>query len=99
MNNMINNTIKNTNKNVDKNYLDRSKYLITGEMFEALLKESLYNDKSIGKRNGIYVIAVRRLNNNKNNLIYNYIFYPDIFYDPYIAFLSVKNIDSIRFRD
>jgi len=96
---MINNTIKNTNKNVDKNYLDRSKYLITGEMFEALLKESLYNDKSIGKRNGIYVIAVRRLNNNKNNLIYNYIFYPDIFYDPYIAFLSVKNIDSIRFRD
>jgi len=84
---------------MNKNYLDLYENVISEELHDSLLNERLIGNSSISKRNGIYVIAVRRLNYNTKDLVYNYIYYPSIFIKSFGAFLKAKNVNSIRFKE
>jgi hypothetical protein len=77
-----------------KNVLSESVYLIPDDLHGFLYHSdstSGLEDKSMIKnREGVYLILIRVLNSNSKVLIYNYIYYPDVFYNPLKYFLINK---------
>ena len=87
------------NPNIVKNVLSQDRYLISNDLHNVLLTSKLENStNTISKNNGIYVVAVRLLNQENRTLIYNYIYYPSIFIETWVAFLLFRNINSLRFN-
>src|ERR1700732_998549 len=87
------------NSNVVKNVLSQEKYLISNDLHNVLLTSKLENSTNIiSKNNGIYIVAVRLLNQENRTIIYNYIYYPSIFIETLVAFLLFRNINSLRFN-
>ena len=80
---------------VSLNKLDVDNCLLTLELLAALLKCPVKCNKSqsqvIKNKEGIYLIVFRVLNNEKISLIYNYIYYNDLFYLTLIVYLLVRN--------
>src|SRR5271156_3475850 len=70
------------------NILDKNNYLLSSYL-QALLLDSFkcissysrfsnkLSRKVINKREGVYIIAIRVLNNEKKSLVYSYIYYND----------------------
>lgn len=77
------------------NQLDINNCLFTPELLAALLKCPVKCSKSqsqvIKNKDGIYLIVFRVLNNEKRSLIYNYIYYNDLFYLTLIVYFLVRN--------
>src|SRR5947209_5776218 len=88
--------------NITSNYLDHSNCLLTPELLTVILK---YNRKEFTyfkqsnkqyrkiykNKGGIYLIAFRILNKEKKSLVYNYIYYNDLFYLSLIVYLMLRN--------
>jgi len=75
-------------------------YLIDENLHNALvtghLPQSSQNKKSVSlDKFGFYLVAFRILGNNNPTLIYNYVFYPDIFTDVFLMY----SITRFRFID
>ena len=81
------------------NVLDKNRYLISKKLFDVLLNEKLSNDKRIKKELGIYLVGFRVLNHEDKSLVFNYVYYPSIFLEAYLAFIAHRNISSIRFNE
>lgn len=83
------------------NVIDRNNYVISEELHETLRTGSLKNQsKAISKtKNGLYLVSFRMLNNDKKVLVYNYIYYDQIFLPSLLNFLAYKDEYSIRFRE
>ena len=88
--------------NIASNSLDVSNCLLTPELLTVLLKsnknESTYfkqssklNRKIYKNKKGIYLIAFRILNKEKKSLVYNYIYYNDLFYLTLIVYFMLRN--------
>jgi len=79
--------------NTYKNVLSQGLYLINDNLQEFLQGGSSnrydgrFMDKSL---NGKYLVLIRVLNNDSKTIIYNYIFYPDIFNPALLYFLLEK---------
>lgn len=76
-----------------KNILSESQYLIDTNLFKFLNSGTSIHvgGKSMVKDlTGTYLVVARVLNNNSNVIIYNYIFYPDIYNNPLKTFLLQK---------
>ena len=77
------------------NQLDVDNCLFTPELLATLLKCPVKCSKSqsqvIKNKEGIYLIVFRVFNNKKISLIYNYIYYNDLFYLTLIVYLLVRN--------
>jgi len=90
----------------NKNTLYKDKYLISRELHKALEEErlsvspSLRMPKTVSKNLGIYLIAVRLLNKEKGTIIYNYVYYPNIFLETFLTYvLTRNNIKSLEWGD
>jgi hypothetical protein len=73
-----------------KNNLSEGMYLIDDNLHSFLDKGSsmLLEGKSMVKNlEGYYLVLLRVLNKDSNVIIYNYIFYPDIFRNALLYFL------------
>lgn len=78
----------------NKNILNKNRYLISDELEEYLAK--YYDTKSINdlgfipvkKDLGVYLVVFRVLNNEKNNILYNYVYYPPLFWGSLIYYLA-----------
>ena len=91
------------NKNLDTitkevtmlNQLDVDNCLFSPELLAALLKCPVNCSKSqrqvIKNKEGIYLITFRIINKEKRILIYNYIYYNDLFYLTLIVYFLVRN--------
>lgn len=88
--------------NIASNSLDLSNCLFTPELLTLLLKsnknESTYfkqsnnhNRKIYKNKKGIYLIAFRILNKEEKSLVYNYIYYNDLFYLTLIVYFMLRN--------
>lgn len=88
--------------NIASNSLDLNNCLLTPELLTVLLKsnknESTYfkqsskhNKKIYKNKEGIYLIAFRILNKEKKSLVYNYIYYNDLFYLSLIVYFMIRN--------
>jgi hypothetical protein len=78
--------------------LNPSKYLITGELQEVIgTGRSLYEgDRRMVKyETGIYLVSVRALNKDSKTLIYNYVYYPNVFREALLWF----HIAKVDFRN
>lgn len=95
-----NSALKKTN--IASNSLDRNDCLLTPELLTLLLKsnknESTYFKQSSNlkrkiykNKEGIYLIAFRILNKEKKSLVYNYIYYNDLFYLSLIVYFMLRN--------
>src|SRR5438046_2149834 len=77
------------------NQLDVDNCLFTPELLATLLKCPVKCSKSqsqvIKNKEGIYLIVFRVFNNKKISLIYNYIYYNDLFYLILIVYLLLIN--------
>lgn len=84
------------------NSLDVNNCLLTPKLLAALLKsnknESTYfkqsskHNREISKnKEGIYLIAFRILNKEEKSLVYNYIYYNDLFYLTLIVYFMLRN--------
>ena len=77
------------------NQLDVDNCLFTPELLAALLKCPVNSSKSqrqvIKNREGIYIITFRIINKEKRILVYNYIYYNDLFYLTLIVYFLVRN--------
>jgi hypothetical protein len=84
-----------TKETVALNQLDVNNCLFTPELLATLLKCPVKCSKSqsqvIKNKDGIYIIVFRVLNNEKRNLIYNYIYYNDLLYLTLIVYFLVRN--------
>jgi hypothetical protein len=91
-----------TKLNVALNQLDVNNCLFSPELLSILLKS--YKDKSnyhnhsskshrkiIKDKERIYLICIRVLNNKEKSLVYNYIYYNDLFYLTLIVYFLVRN--------
>lgn len=85
--------------NTIRNNLHTKQYLLNLEIHNALINGSIEGlDKTITKsRKGIYLVGFRLLNKETNVIIYNYIYYPCMFFESFQYFLYNKSIDSSRF--
>jgi hypothetical protein len=82
----------------NRNVLNPSKYLITGELQEVIgTGRSLYEgDRRMVKyETGIYLVSVRALNKDSKTLIYNYVYYPNVFREALLWF----HIAKVDFRN
>jgi len=88
--------------NIASNSLDNSNCLLTPELLTVLLEsnknESTYfkrssklNRKIYKNKDGIYLVAIRVINKEKKSLVYNYIYYNDMFYLTLIVYFLVRN--------
>lgn len=87
---------------MNKNVLLENKYLISLELYDALEKGYWNNERLLSKNsNGIYLVMFRVLNKDTNVLIYNYMYYPNIFFICLFAYLIVKDkyINSIIYKE
>jgi hypothetical protein len=86
----------------NKNTLYKDKYLISTELHKALEEETSFSlhstsvsqqaaPKTVSKNLGIYLIAVRLLNKEKGTIIYNYIYYPNIFLETFLTYVITRN--------
>ena len=77
------------------NQLDVDNCLFTPELLAALLKCPVNSSKSqrqvVKNKEGIYLITFRIINKEKRTLIYNYIYYNDLFYLTLIVYFLVRN--------
>lgn len=84
-----------TKETLALNQLDINNCLFTPELLAALLKCPVKCSKSqsqvIKNKDGIYLIAFRVINKEKKILIYNYIYYNDLFYLTLIVYFLVRN--------
>lgn len=83
----------------NKNTLYRDKYIISQQLHKALDEERLNKDRKVSENLGIYLVAVRLLNNDKGTIIYNYIYYPEIFLETFITYVITRNINSSRYNE
>jgi hypothetical protein len=85
------------------NQLDINNCLFTSELLATLLRsyknKSTYNSHSskshrkiIKNKDGIYLIGIRILNKKEKSLVYNYIYYNDLFYLTLIVYFLIRNI-------
>jgi hypothetical protein len=79
--------------NVAINSLDNDNYLFSPELLAALLKpyDNKSNEKIINNKKGIFLIAIRVLNKEEKSLVYNYIYYDDLFYLTLVVYFLVRN--------
>lgn len=86
---------------MNKNILSRMQYLISEKLHTSLMNEHLEGEsRSMSKdKLGIYLVVFRVLNNGKKDVLYNYIYYPNIFTETYLNFLVGKNVASIRYSE
>jgi|SRR5580700_6472290 hypothetical protein len=88
--------------NITSNSLDISNCLLTPELLTVLLKSnkdkftyfkhlSNKHSKIYKNKGGIYLIAFRILNKEERSLVYNYIYYNDLFYLTLIVYFLVRN--------
>jgi len=84
-----------TTETVALNQLDVDNCLFTPELLAALLKCPIKCSKSqsqvIKNKEGIYIIVFRIINKEKRILVYNYIYYNDLFYLTLIVYFLVRN--------
>src|SRR2546421_11127693 len=84
-----------TTETVALNQLDVDNCLFTSELLAALLKCPIKCSKSqsqvIKNKEGIYIIVFRIINKEKRILVYNYIYYNDLFYLTLIVYFLVRN--------
>ncbi len=84
-----------TKETVALNQLDVDNCLFTPELLVTLLKCPVKCSKSqsqvIKNKEGIYLIVFKAFNNEKRSLIYNYIYYNDLFYLTLIVYFLVRN--------
>lgn len=90
----------------NKNTLYKDRYLISRELHKALEEErlsvspSLRTPKTVSKNLGIYLIAIRLLNKEKGTIIYNYVYYPNIFLETFLTYVLIRNnIKSLEWGD
>lgn len=96
-----------TKLNVALNQLDVNNCLFTSELLSTLLRS--YKDKftyhnhsikshrkMIRNKEGIYLIAIRILNKKEKSLVYNYIYYNDLFYLTLVVYFLLRNYFIIR---
>jgi len=79
--------------NKSTNIIVEDMYLISNELQE-VLKSGVFNKDEmsmIKNQKGIYLVLFRRLNNESNVLVYNYLFYPSCFATLINIFLLRKN--------
>ena len=85
----------NTEEIATFNQLDVDNCLFTPELVVALLKYPKNTSKTqrqvIKNKEGIYIIIFRILNKEKRILVYNYIYYNDLFYLTLIVYFLVRN--------
>lgn len=72
------------------NTLSKDKYIISPELFKALKEEKL-NTNKVTKNEGIYLVAVRLLNAKTGTVIYNYIYYPSLFLETLLTYITIRN--------
>lgn len=91
-----------TKETVALNQLDVNNCLFTAELLNILLRsykdESTYyihssksHRKVIKNKEGIYLIVFRILNKEEKSLVYNYIYYNDLFYLSLIVYFLTRN--------
>jgi hypothetical protein len=91
-----------TKLNVAFNQLDVNNCLFTPELLAILLRSyknkftyhnhsSRSHRKMINNKEGIYLIAIRILNKKEKSLVYNYIYYNDLFYLTLIVYFLIRN--------
>jgi len=77
------------------NQLDVDNCLFSPELLAALLKCPVKCSKSqsqvIKNKEGIYLVVFRIINKEKKILVYNYIYYNDLFYLTLIVYFLVRN--------
>jgi hypothetical protein len=92
---MLNQEKNHSESNVTSNSLDSHNCLFTPELLTALLKCPIYSSKSqrqvIKNKEGIYIIAFKVINKDKRVLVYNYIYYNDLFYLTLIVYFLIRN--------
>jgi hypothetical protein len=93
--NHLESELDSTTKIVALNQLDVDSCLFTPQLLAALLKCPVKCSKSqsqvIKNKEGIYLIAIRILNKEEKSLVYNYIYYNDLFYLTLIVYFIVRN--------
>ena len=79
--------------NTYKIILSKGLYLITPDLQEFLQggSSNRYDGRFMNKSiNGRYLVLIRVLNNETKTIIYNYIFYPEVFNSALLYFLLEK---------
>ena len=105
---MLNLEIKNSSESMDSklsltNSLDVNNCLFSPELLATLLRsnksKSTYykhlnnkHSKVYNRMNGIYLIVFRVLNKEKKSLVYNYLYYNDMFYLTLLVYFLARNI-------
>ena len=92
-----------TKLNVVSNELDVNNCLFTPELLTVLLKSNkdkstslinypIWNNRRmLNNKTGMYIIAFRVFNQEKKFIVYNYIYYNDLFYLTLIVYFMLRN--------
>ncbi len=88
---------------LNKNILNKDNHLISDDMFNFLKHQRLstLNDTSLNPRKSLFLVTLRVVKGKKNLLMFNYISYPDIFYQSLRYFLLSKSdfINSLVYKE
>lgn len=81
----------NNSTRATRNYLLLDKYIIDEALHFSLESGELRISTNLLNINKFYLVMVRVLNKDSNILVYNYISYPYIFYNTFMAFIATRN--------